>query len=117
MFFLSRDGNALRYVVTVDRLRDVTMAHLHLAAAGKNGPVVAWLYPKSPPPRVRKGEISGTLSSGVLAAADLRGPLQGKSLRDLVDAVKAGDIYVQVHTEQHPEGEIRGEAAMASPAP
>ncbi len=66
-FFLSRDGNELRYVVTLDQVRDVTMAHLHMAAKGENGPVVAWLYPRVPPPKLRK-ETTGELSAGILTA-------------------------------------------------
>jgi CHRD domain len=58
---------------------------------------------------VKKGKFSGVLRWGTLTAADLVGPLQGKSISDLVDQIKAGNAYVNVHTEKYPAGEIRGQ--------
>ena len=39
----------------------------------------------------------------------LEGPLAGKQLSDLSIAMSNGTIYVNVHTEQNPNGEIRGQ--------
>lgn len=35
--------------------------------------------------------------------------MQGKTLDDLVVALDSGEIYVNVHTATHPDGEIRGQ--------
>jgi hypothetical protein len=35
--------------------------------------------------------------------------LQGKTIADLVADIKAGNAYVNVHTTEHPGGEIRGQ--------
>ncbi len=112
-FFLSPDGTALRYVLTLHDIRDVTMAHLHTMSNGSDQ-VVAWLFPSAPPARRNEGEVNGRLASGVLTAASLRGPLAGKSLADLVKAIQAGEISVLVHTERHPTGALRGTVARAS---
>ena len=108
-FQLSRDGQSLHYRLNVADIEDVTMAHIHMAPAGTNGPIVAWLYPASPPPVLIEGRSDGVLAAGVLTAADLAGPLAGQTLQDLVDAINAGNAYVNVHTTQNPGGEIRGQ--------
>ncbi|HZZ57449.1 MAG TPA: CHRD domain-containing protein [Opitutaceae bacterium] len=108
-FWLNPDHTELRYELSVTNLNDVTMAHLHLGAAGENGPPVVWLYPSSPPPKEIPGATNGVLSQGSIKADNLVGPLAGKSVNDLVDAIKANKIYVNVHTTAHPEGEIRGQ--------
>ncbi|MCL5099199.1 MAG: CHRD domain-containing protein, partial [Candidatus Omnitrophica bacterium] len=86
-----------------------TMAHLHLGAAGTNGDHIAWLYPPEPPPKEIPGEFNGTLADGSITADHLMGPMAGKSIADLVAKMKAGDIYVNVHTKAQPDGEIRGQ--------
>jgi hypothetical protein len=46
---------------------------------------------------------------GTITANGLTGDLMGKSLNDLVQIIKAGDAYVNVHTDANPDGEIRGQ--------
>jgi len=104
-FMLSSDGKELGYKLDVSNIDNVTMAHIHLAPAGKNGPIVVWLY--SGP--TKTGGFSGTLAEGTITAADLRGQLAGKTIADLVKEIDAGNAYVNVHTEKYPAGEIRGQ--------
>jgi hypothetical protein len=108
-FWLSSDGTELRYKLTVAGLNNVTMAHLHLGAAGENGPPVVWLYPSAPPAKEVDGPSNGVLSEGSVTAANLAGPLSGKTIADLVAAIKAHNIYVNVHTREHADGEVRGQ--------
>jgi CHRD domain len=108
-FRLSADGKSLSYRLSVMDIENVSMAHIHLGPAGQEGPVAAWLYPSKPPAVVKKGKFSGVLARGTITAADLMGPLEGKSISDLVDQIKAGTAYVNVHTEKNPAGEIRGQ--------
>jgi hypothetical protein len=67
-----------------------TMAHFHNGAEGKNGPVVVWLSTKGTPP-----------SSPITGKATLT-PDQAKQFA-------AGDWYINVHSKDHPAGEIRGQ--------
>jgi len=108
-FRLSADGTELAYRLIVANIENVTMAHIHRAPSGANGPVVAWLYPGGPPAQLIPGRSQGVLAEGVLTAANLVGPLAGASLEDLVAELAAGDAYVNVHTSQFPAGEVRGQ--------
>lgn len=108
-FRLSREGDELSYRLVVANIVDVTMAHIHLAPRGENGPVVVWLYPEGPPPELIPGRTQGVLVDGVITDADLAGPLLDGSLGDLLAELRAGNAYVNVHTSAHPSGEIRGQ--------
>ncbi len=109
IFKLSADGTELHYKLIVANIEDVEMAHIHMAPAGTNGGVVVWLYPASPPPQLIEGRFNGVLAEGVITADNLVGALAGQSLGDLVDAMKAGNTYVNVHTTANPGGEVRGQ--------
>jgi hypothetical protein len=63
-------------------------AHIHEAAAGKNGPVVI--------PLVKKGDTYTVPPHAKLTDAQFT-------------SFKAGNLYVNVHTAAHPDGEIRGQ--------
>jgi hypothetical protein len=108
-FQLSKDGSELSYRLIVANLQNVTMAHIHLAPAGVNGPVVLWLYPAGPPPQLIPGRSSGVLATGTVTGADLVGLLAGRPLSALIEEMCAGNAYVNVHTSQYPGGEIRGQ--------
>lgn len=109
-FKLDRAGDELGYKLIVANIEDVFMAHIHTAPAGENGPVVAWLYPEDgPPPEAIDGRFDGVLAESTLTAEDLVGPLAGESLDDLIELFRAGEAYVNVHTEGHPAGEVRGQ--------
>lgn len=108
-FQLSHDGAELHYRLIVANIENVTMAHIHLAPAGVNGPVVAWLYPSAPPAQLIPGRTDGVLATGTLTAENLVGPLAGASFEDLIEQIRAGNTYVNVHTSQFPPGEVRGQ--------
>ena len=55
------------------------------------------------------GIVNGRLASGVITADDLLGPFFGKSVTDLVNAMKHGDIYVTIRTQPNQQGEITGQ--------
>ncbi|MGC2426537.1 MAG: CHRD domain-containing protein [Nitrososphaeraceae archaeon] len=44
----------------------------------------------------------------------LQGPLTGKQISDLVDVMKNVGAYVNVHTQQHQNGKIRGQIMSGS---
>jgi hypothetical protein len=121
-FKLIANGTKLRFKVKVEDITNVWMAHIHLAPTGVNGPIVVWLFPRTqqPPAQSIPGQFDGKLAEGLITAADLTGPLAGKSLSDLVAAMQAGNTYVNVHTNDFVDppntgpgdflgGEIRGQ--------
>jgi len=66
-----------------------TAAHIHLGAAGANGPVNI--------PLTKSGENGWAVPAGT------------KLTDAQYDAFKAGQLYVNVHSEAHKGGEIRGQ--------
>lgn len=109
IFQLSADGTALHYRLIVANIENVFMAHIHYGLPGQNGPIVAWLYPASPPSVLIPGRFNGVLAAGVIQDTNLMGPLSGQTVQDLVDLIQNGEAYVNVHTSQNPGGEIRGQ--------
>jgi hypothetical protein len=109
VFRVSQDALSIDFDLSVSNIEDVTMAHIHLAPAGQNGPVVAWLYPSGPPPEPIPGRSDGRLAAGTITEDGLLGPLQGQPLAELIEAFLRGEAYVNVHTQSHPPGEIRGQ--------
>jgi hypothetical protein len=93
------------YRLNLSDIENVTAAHIHKGKKGENGPPVVILYsgPK------KAGKFSGMLAKGVVTDYDLFGPLKGETLRALKEMIYTGDAYVNVHTDQHPDGEIRGQ--------
>lgn len=104
-FKLSKDGKELSYKLTVKNIENVTAAHIHKGKKGQSGPPLAGLFagPK------KEGKFSGVLAEGTVTDKELMGELQGKPLDELVKLIKSGDLYVNVHTDAHPDGEIRGQ--------
>jgi hypothetical protein len=98
------NGNRVEYEVEVSNIDRVTQAHIHQGTSSEAGPVVATLFNASTP----TGPTSGGLVEGSITSANLEGPLQGKQLSDLIALMQNGQAYVNVHTEQNPDGEIRG---------
>jgi CHRD domain-containing protein len=121
-FELSEDGMSLRYELKVEDISNVFMAHIHQGPFGENGPIVVWLYPSTAPTPgpTGGGPIEGEIATGVITAADFVGPLAGQPFQALIDAIEAGNAYVNVHTNDgvdpantgpgdFPGGEIRGQ--------
>jgi hypothetical protein len=104
-FIFSRDGNSVSFKVEVTNLEGVTMAHLHYAPFGVSGPIVVTLLPRQDP----SGLISGTLVEGKFTSTDAGNTPGIDTLDELRKAIDAGEIYVNVHTDDYPAGEIRGQ--------
>jgi CHRD domain len=89
---------------------DVLFAHIHLGQAATNGGVIAFLCgggdkPACPDPG---GTVTGTID-----AADVIGPagqgIAATEIQEAIDAMIAGVVYANVHTNVFPGGEIRGQ--------
>ncbi|TFE30089.1 CHRD domain-containing protein [Cohnella luojiensis] len=106
LFRLSGDGRRLHFSLKVNNIRNATQAHIHLGFPGQNGPIVAFLFGAG-----RSGNTGGSdfLVEGTLTREDLIGPLEWGTIADLVREILRGNTYVNVHTVQNPDGEIRGQ--------
>jgi hypothetical protein len=87
---------------------NVTAAHIHSGSRGVNGPIVANIITTT------TGTNSVNVTS-VVSAANLVGPMAG-NMTAFMDALRAGTLYVNVHTVNNPGGELRGQFP-APPAP
>jgi hypothetical protein len=103
-FKVADDGQSIEYKLNVSNLEDAFVAHIHLGAAEGTGPPVVFLYGPVDP-----ADANGRLASGTITADDLVGPLAGQPLSALIDAIEAGNTYVNVHTSANTGGEIRGQ--------
>jgi hypothetical protein len=110
---LSLSGDQIVYTVNVTNLQNAVLAHIHVAPAGENGPVRMNLCGTGDP---QPPCVSGT---GVLATGT-NGTAVGITFDELVSALRSGEAYVNVHTDngQPPPnsgpgdlaaGEIRGQ--------
>ncbi len=108
-FELNAQRTSIVYYVTVNNLNNVLMGHIHVGAAGANGPIAVWLYPAAPPPVLRPGVTSDVLATGTITAANFTGPLQGRQLGDLINLLDSGGAYANFHTQAFGGGEIRGQ--------
>ncbi len=102
---ISKDETSLSYKITAANLENVIQAHFHLAPAGSNGGVVAFLHGPIAQP---SGPQNGVLAEGTITAASVIGALAG-DFEALVQAIREGNIYVNVHTTANPSGELRGQ--------
>ena len=88
------------------------VSHIHFAQPDVAGGVMIFLCGGGRKP-LCPATTSGTIT-GTIAATDVVGPAaQGVAPADLVAAlhviIDLGDGYVNMHTAQHPGGEIRGQ--------
>ncbi len=95
-------NQTIPYLVNVTSIQGVTQGHILRAAGGENGPIVVTLFSFDSP----QTEV---LQNGTIASNNLEDPMQGKTIPDLIAAMQNGTTYVNVHTEQNPEGGTRGQ--------
>ena len=120
-FIVSQDGMSVKYEITVSNIDNPFMAHIHMAAAGVNGPIVQWLFPSTTTTTTGPtgiGPFSGLLAKGSFTSATFVNVLKGHPMSDLLAAIRSGHAYVNVHTNAGggpagpgnlPGGEIRAQ--------
>ena len=105
--FTTPFNDTVNYRVNITGISNPTGAHIHVAQSGQNGHIVAYLF--HTPTSKENQSPTGIIFSGNFSNSSLKGPMQGKTLGDLAAAMDSGEIYVNVHTTEHPHGEIRGQ--------
>ena len=90
---INSDQNELCYELELNGVQNVTVAHIHAGEEGEAGPVLINLN--------YEGNDSGT---------DNLVCLDGLKESDLEDiSEEPGEYYVNVHSEQYPDGALRGQ--------
>lgn len=120
---IANNEESVSYTLSYSGLKgNVTQAHIHLGARGTNGGIMVWLCgtgtnpgpagtPACPTPG---GTVSGSFNAGnVLGpAAQLLTP---GDLASVIDALRNGVSYANVHTSLATGGEIRGQIGTSQP--
>ncbi|RIK36758.1 MAG: hypothetical protein DCC55_26295 [Chloroflexi bacterium] len=90
---LSGDASELSYRVAVTNITDILMAHIHIGGPEEAGPPRFTLWNNGP------------------GLFDPTHPISGMETLDTADLLNlaGGNFYINVHTQQHPGGEIRGQ--------
>ena len=122
---ISEDGTMIKYVETYRDLSSaITQSHIHFGRPGLSGQVVLFLCTNLTPPvgppmpqacplsLSSPATITGTLTEADVIASPVVGG-QGidpgaAGFAEMVKAIRTGSAYVNVHTTNHPSGEIRG---------
>lgn len=109
------DDESLKFKLSYDELSShVQQSHIHFGQMSVNGGIAVFLCsnlgngPVGTATCPESGEVTGTIT-----AEDVIGPTgQGISpgeFEEVLDAIRAGVAYVNVHTDNFPTGEIRGQ--------
>ena len=94
----------LWWKLNVTGITDPTMAHMHMGVKGENGAIFVHL--------LRSAHFENTtdrmIISGNISTSDLQGSMQRKTFDDLQSLIKSLGAYIDLHTKDHPDGELRG---------
>ena len=103
----SKDNSKIFYKLQVANLYDPLAAHLHHAHNGEDtGHAILDLHIST-----MKGRVQGRIAEGMWDADDITCSCPHPSHHSIAMVrrhIEDGEMYVQVHTEEHPSGEIRG---------
>lgn len=108
---LADDGMSLKYeLVFANLTTPAAVAHIHFGHRTDNGGIMAFLCGGGNQP-VCPGE-GGSVAGNIGPADVLAIPEQGLPAGDLASVIRlmrSGLVYVNVHTANFPDGEIRGQ--------
>ncbi len=112
---INKQANTIDYTLTYSGLEGGTAsaAHIHLGQRHTTGGVSAFLCGGGDKPPCPAGTGGTETVSGVIDATDVIGPasqgIAAGEFDELVDAIRAGATYANVHTTGGPGGEIRAQ--------
>src|SRR6476660_2176736 len=101
-------NDMLTWKMNVTGTNDATGVNIHKGKAGENGEVVVDLMKVSKHSDTPKGMTM----RGNVTDSSLKGSMAGKTIADLKTAIANGDTYVNLKTQDHPDGEIRGQIKL-----
>jgi hypothetical protein len=94
----------LWWKLNVTGITDPTMAHMHMGVKGENGAIFVHLLTSAH----FENTTDRMIISGNISTSDLQGSMQGKTFDDLQSLIKSLGAYIDLHTKDHPDGELRG---------
>lgn len=115
-FVFNPDGTLSYELRATGPIQNATQAHIHLGGRGQNGPVVVFLF----------GFVSGgqdfeagdLIASGTITDANvIARPGFTPTVANLVNRMRQGRTYTNLHTNAFPGGEIRGQNIVSDRNP
>jgi hypothetical protein len=121
---ISQDEQSIEYELRYSDLQGtVQQGHIHIAQLGVNGVIVIWLCqttgtfldPAGLAPQCQPGQTTEAVITGKITAANVIAPtpapqqILAGELAEVIDLIRAGFAYANVHTNLSPGGEIRGQ--------
>ena len=121
---ISADGSSITYTLTYTNLStQVLFSHIHFgfpkevgnvmvflcgpAAGAPGGPPVG--FPSPPPcPDTTSGTVTGTITTANVVGPLTQGITPKVDFAKVIQVIREGASYVNVHSSQSPAGEIRG---------
>jgi hypothetical protein len=116
------DDETLSYRLSYDRLEGpVQQAHIHFAKDGVNGGITLFLCsnlgngPAGTPACPQSGTVRRTVGAsaivvpGATATNSVGQGIEAGNFDELIAALRNGSLYVNVHSEKWPGGEIRAQ--------
>lgn len=117
---IQNNGTEIAYTLTYSGLSSPpTQSHIHFGRPAITGQIVLFLctnlspppagVPVPPPCPTPAGTVTGTLTAADVIARPTQGIEAGAAgFEEMLDAIRAGAAYANVHTTTFPSGEIRG---------
>jgi len=119
MATVNADGTEITYALRYSNLQGkVTQSHLHIGQFSVNGGIMIFLCSNlgNGPAGTQACPTSGTIT-GTIHAADVIGPasqgIAAGELAEVVQAIRSGVVYANVHSDLFPGGEIRGQVRFS----
>jgi len=114
-FVLNADGTLSYELRATGPIQNATASHIHLGARTQNGPVVLFLYGPSAGENFQAGDLiaRGTVNDSNV----IERPGFTPTIANLVERMRQGRAYANLHTTAHPGGEIRGQVVITDRAP
>jgi len=113
---VSEDQQEISYQLSYEGLEgNVAQSHIHLGNRSQSGGISVFLCTNlgNGPAGTQLCPASPGMVSGVLRPVDVIGPtgqgIAAGEFAELVDAIRNGTTYVNVHTTKYPAGEIRAQ--------
>jgi CHRD domain len=107
---ISRTEQRIDYTLTYEDIEGggILFAHIHIGQRLANGAVAAFLCGggTKPAPCPPSGTVTGTITPADVVPVPAQGVL---TFADLVEAIREGITYTNVHSMRSPNGEIRGQ--------
>ena len=101
-------NDMLTWKMNVTGTNDATGVNIHKGKAGENGEIIVDLMKVSK----HSDNPKGMTMRGNVTDSSLTGSMAGQTIADLKTAMANGDMYVNLKTQDHPDGVLRGQIKL-----